>query len=252
MARNGPAPPKSRLVSDPVRGSVVTQIFGWRVNSKLSIPAITARLKSGTENLSDTPEIADQPPATTPAAGSMSGALEPTAAEADMEAIRAAAEQRAAAEARAAVAEQRTAEADQWRTEADAAAEEMAAQLSAAQARADQAEAAHAAAQVRKHRTRTATDHRSDDPALISVATASISRRRYTSRCQASAMMGLRSFPGAGRVPVVAVMHECAVVRHIGEDSGSGECLCTIGAFIKSPSAPDSVRRLPIEATFPL
>jgi site-specific DNA recombinase len=37
---------KSRLVTDPVRGPVVTQIFGWRVNSKLSIPAITARLNA--------------------------------------------------------------------------------------------------------------------------------------------------------------------------------------------------------------
>ena len=55
---------------------------------------------------------------------------DPTAAEAEVEAVRAAAEQRAAAaEARAAAAEQRAAEADQWRAEADAAAEEMAAQM---------------------------------------------------------------------------------------------------------------------------
>ncbi len=37
---------KSRLVPDPVRGPVVTQIFGWRVYRKLSIPAITARLNA--------------------------------------------------------------------------------------------------------------------------------------------------------------------------------------------------------------
>jgi site-specific DNA recombinase len=37
---------KSRLVPDPVRGPVVTQIFGWRVNLKLSVPAITARLNA--------------------------------------------------------------------------------------------------------------------------------------------------------------------------------------------------------------
>ncbi len=54
---------------------------------------------------------------------------DPTAAEAEVEAVRAA-------------------EAGQWRAEADAAAEEMAAQLSAAQARAAQAEAARAAAEA--------------------------------------------------------------------------------------------------------
>ncbi|HET9972840.1 MAG TPA: hypothetical protein VFQ68_31720 [Streptosporangiaceae bacterium] len=48
---------------------------------------------------------------------------DPTAAEAEVEAIRAAAEQRAAAaEARAAVVEQRAAQAEQFRAEADAAA----------------------------------------------------------------------------------------------------------------------------------
>jgi hypothetical protein len=37
---------KSRLVPDPVRGPVVTQIFTWRVNSKLSVPAIVSRLNA--------------------------------------------------------------------------------------------------------------------------------------------------------------------------------------------------------------
>ena len=37
---------KSRLALDPVRGPVVTQIFDWRVNNKLSIPAIVARLNA--------------------------------------------------------------------------------------------------------------------------------------------------------------------------------------------------------------
>ena len=37
---------KSRLVTDPVRGPVVTQIFDWRVTGKLSIKAITARLNA--------------------------------------------------------------------------------------------------------------------------------------------------------------------------------------------------------------
>jgi len=74
---------------------------------------------------------------------------DPTAAEAEVEAVRAAAEQRAAtAEARAAAAEQRTAEASQWRAEADAAAEEMATRLAAAQDRADQAETARGDAEA--------------------------------------------------------------------------------------------------------
>ena len=60
---------------------------------------------------------------------------DPTAAEAEVEAVRAAAEQRAAtAEARATAAEQRAATADQLRAEADAAAEEMNEHLTAAQA----------------------------------------------------------------------------------------------------------------------
>jgi hypothetical protein len=60
---------------------------------------------------------------------------DPTAAEAEVEAVRAAAEQRAAAaEARAAAAEQRAATADQLRAEADAAAEEMSEHLTTAQA----------------------------------------------------------------------------------------------------------------------
>jgi hypothetical protein len=36
-------------------------------------------------------------------------------------------------------------------------------------------------------------------------------------------MMGLRSSLGVGRVPVVAVMRERAVVRRTWEDLGSGE-----------------------------
>jgi site-specific DNA recombinase len=37
---------KSRLITDPVRGPVVTQIYDWRVNHKVSIKAITARLNA--------------------------------------------------------------------------------------------------------------------------------------------------------------------------------------------------------------
>jgi len=66
---------------------------------------------------------------------------DPTAAEAEVEAVRAAAEQRAAtAEAKAADAERRAAQADQFRTEADAAAEQMREELTAAQDRATAAE----------------------------------------------------------------------------------------------------------------
>ena len=66
---------------------------------------------------------------------------DPTAAEAEVEAVRAAAEQRAVtAEAKAADAERRAAQADQFRTEADAAAEQMSEELTTAQARATAAE----------------------------------------------------------------------------------------------------------------
>ena len=74
---------------------------------------------------------------------------DPTAAEAEVEAIRAAAEQRAAAaEARAAAAEQRAAQAEQFRAEADAAAEEMSEHLTTAQARAERAGERAAAAEA--------------------------------------------------------------------------------------------------------
>ena len=66
---------------------------------------------------------------------------DPTAAEAEVEAVRAAAEQRAAtAEAKAADAERRAAQADQFRIEADAAAEQMSEELTAAQGRTTAAE----------------------------------------------------------------------------------------------------------------
>ena len=74
---------------------------------------------------------------------------DPTAAEAEVEAVRAAAEQRAAtAQARAAAAEQRAAQAEQFRAEADAAAEEMSEHLTAAQARAERADERAAAAKA--------------------------------------------------------------------------------------------------------
>jgi hypothetical protein len=64
----------------------------------------------------------------------------PTAAEAEVEAVRAAAEQRAVtAEAKAADAERRAAQADLFRAEADAAAEQMSEDLTAAQDRASAA-----------------------------------------------------------------------------------------------------------------
>ena len=54
-------------------------------------------------------------------------------------------------------------------------------------------------------------------------------------------MMVLRLFPGGERVPVVAVMRERAVVRHIGEDSGSGE-------FFVHPSTQNPPLRSPLRA----
>ena len=73
---------------------------------------------------------------------------DPTAAEAEVEAVRAAAEQRAAtAEARAAAAGQRAATAEQLRAEADAAAEEMSEHLTDAQALAQAAGRRAAAAE---------------------------------------------------------------------------------------------------------
>jgi site-specific DNA recombinase len=37
---------KSRLILDPLRAPIVAQVFDWRVNGKLSIPTITARLNA--------------------------------------------------------------------------------------------------------------------------------------------------------------------------------------------------------------
>jgi len=108
---------------------------------------------------------------------------DPTAAEAEIEAVRAAAEQRAAtAEARAAAAEQRAAEADQWRADADAAAEEMA----AAQARATETQAARAAAEA--DRDAAAEAARQDADARIAAAEA----ERDAAIAQAGAEAGQR------------------------------------------------------------
>ena len=122
-------------------------------------------------------------------------ATDPTAAEAEVEAVRAAAEQRAAdAEARAAAAERRAAEADQWRAEADAAAEEMATQLAAAQTRAEQAEAARTAADIDRDTAVQAA--RADAAARITAAEAdrdaAISQARAHADQQVSAAEATR------------------------------------------------------------
>jgi colicin import membrane protein len=76
---------------------------------------------------------------------------DPTAAEAEVEAVRAAAEQRAVtAEAKAAAAERRAAEEGQFRAEADDAAEQMSDELAAAQARATAAEQRAQAAEANR------------------------------------------------------------------------------------------------------
>jgi colicin import membrane protein len=96
---------------------------------------------------------------------------DPTAAEAEVEAVRAAAEQRAA-------------QTDQWRAEADAAAEEMAAEMTAAQARADQAEAARAAAEA--DRDTAAEAARQDAAARIAAAEADRDAAIEQARAEAS------------------------------------------------------------------
>jgi chromosome segregation ATPase len=74
---------------------------------------------------------------------------DPTAAEAEVEAVRAAAEQRAVtAEAKTAEAERRAAQADQFRVEADDAAEQMSEELTTAQDRATAAEGRAQAAEA--------------------------------------------------------------------------------------------------------
>jgi colicin import membrane protein len=114
---------------------------------------------------------------------------DPTAAEAEVEAIRAAAEQRAAAaEARAAAAEQRAAEADQWRADAEAAAEEMAVQMDAAQARAEQAQAASAAAET--DRDAAIGQARQDAAARIVAAEAGRDAAIEQARAEASQQVG--------------------------------------------------------------
>jgi hypothetical protein len=59
-------------------------------------------------------------------------------------------------------------------------------------------------------------------------------------------MMVLRSFPGGERVPVVAVMRERAVVRHIGEDSGSGEFFVRPSTHPKSSPEPEYSQVRPV------
>lgn len=76
---------------------------------------------------------------------------DPTAAEAEVEAVRASAEQRAVtAEAKAADAERRAALADQFRAEADAAAEQISEELAAAEDRASAAEERAQAAEAER------------------------------------------------------------------------------------------------------
>ena len=66
-------------------------------------------------------------------------------------------------------------------------------------------------------------NHRSDDPALIRVADGKHLQARLCKQVPGTGHEGAAVIPGRGRVPVVAVMHERAVVLHFGEDSGSGE-----------------------------
>jgi colicin import membrane protein len=96
---------------------------------------------------------------------------DPTAAEAEVEAVRAAAEQRAAtAEAKAADAERRAAQTDQFRVEADDAAEQMSEELAAEQDRASAAEERAQAAEA--ERDAAVAKARADAEARIAAAVA--------------------------------------------------------------------------------
>ena len=115
---------------------------------------------------------------------------DPTAAEAEVEAVRAAAEQRAAtAEAKAADAARRAAQAGQFRTEADAAAEEMSEELTAAQSRASAAEERAQAAEA--DRDAAVAKARADVEERIAGAQAE--RDAATARAQADAAARIRA-----------------------------------------------------------
>ncbi|HUY49181.1 MAG TPA: hypothetical protein VMV92_26255 [Streptosporangiaceae bacterium] len=115
---------------------------------------------------------------------------DPTAAEAEVEAVRAAAEQRATtAEARAAAAERRATEADQFRSEADAAADQMSEELAAALARAQAAE--QRAATAEKERDTAVTKARANADARI--ATAEADRDTAIGQAQADAEARIRA-----------------------------------------------------------
>lgn len=114
---------------------------------------------------------------------------DPTAAEAEVEAVRAAAEQRAViAEAKAADAERRAAQADQFRAEADAAAEQMSEELTAAQNHANAAEQHAQAAET----DRDAAVAKARADADKKVADAQVERAAAITQTQADASARIR------------------------------------------------------------
>ena len=144
-----------------------TRVSAWRERRRLAAeqagttispaqdgnPLTTARM-TGAELLRSLRAEADRITALGAGLRDQIGTLtDPTAAEAEVEAVRAAAEQRAAvAEARAAAAEQQAATAEQFRAEADAAAEEMSEHLTAAQTLAQAAEHRATAAEQQREK----------------------------------------------------------------------------------------------------
>jgi colicin import membrane protein len=132
-----------------------TRVSAWRERRRLTAEKnrivlsaaddaspVTMAKMTGTELLRSLRAEADRVAALgTALRGRIDTLADPTAAEAEVEAVRAAAEQRAAtAEAKAADAERRAAEEGRFRAEADAAAEQMSEELAAAQDRAQAAE----------------------------------------------------------------------------------------------------------------
>ncbi len=137
---------------------------------------------------------------------------DPTAAEAEVEAVRAAAEQRAAtAEAKAADAERRAAQADQFRTEADAAAEQMSEELTAAQDRASTAEDRAQAAEA-------------DRDAAVAKAGADADKRIADAQAERDAAIAKAQADAAGRVRAAEeerdAARKAAAVRRDGRRAG--------------------------------
>jgi len=145
---------------------------------------------------------------------------DPTAAEAEVEAVRAAAGQRAAtAEARAAAAEQRAATAEHLRAEADAAAEEMSEHLTAAQALAQAAGQRAAAAENQRdeavRQARAEADQR--------VAAAGAERDAAVAQARADAGQRVRTADAEREKARQAAADAEAAAQHAGQETARAQ-----------------------------